>query len=526
MFIIVCENRKDVIKLKKTVTILFMILGLLSVSYLTGYKMYVKAQTNVLYVNLTNILGPWDGTSAHPYENITSGLENALSGDTIFVSNGTYSEHLVVNESVSLVGEGVDSTIIDGTGSGTIINVTANNVNIQGFTLKSSGTSSGDSAIHLMSTNGSVISNNKMTESYTGVFLESSVGNVISGNIISDNSYYGINFLHSGNNVVSGNRITNNFYGIRFFFFSMDNVVSGNNIYSNACGISLDSSSSGNTFYHNNFSNTIQQVMSDSANSWDYGGEGNYWSDYRGRDLNGDGIGDDPYVINAVSGNIDNYPLMGTFSDFSVNLQREAYDVAVVSNSTISDFGFEIEPETGNKMICFNVTGEDGTVGFCRVAIPTGLMNYSFVVLVDEEQITPTFLNVSSETYRYLYFTYIHSSHTITIVSSQTLYLYNELLDEYNRLLMNLHNLNATYYELLYNYSILLENYTLLQESHSELNASYQEHLLVYSENMRNIQNLTYVFAATTAVFLIVTIYLSKRTHGSIPTKTKLDEEE
>jgi hypothetical protein len=36
--------------------------------------------------------------------------------------------------------------------------------------------------------------------------------------------------------------------------------------------------------------------------------EGNFWSDYKGTDSNGDGIGDAPYVIDAL--NRDRYPLL------------------------------------------------------------------------------------------------------------------------------------------------------------------------------------------------------------------------
>ena len=43
-------------------------------------------------------------------------------------------------------------------------------------------------------------------------------------------------------------------------------------------------------------------------NSFDFGGYGNYWSNYRGMDQNGDGIGDSPF--NPNENVIDNYPLM------------------------------------------------------------------------------------------------------------------------------------------------------------------------------------------------------------------------
>ena len=55
-------------------------------------------------------------------------------------------------------------------------------------------------------------------------------------------------------------------------------------------------------------------------NQWDNGEEGNYWDDYHGLDLNGDGIGDQPYIIlddpmpwGRRTGNRDNYPLMGPY---------------------------------------------------------------------------------------------------------------------------------------------------------------------------------------------------------------------
>ena len=161
---------------------------------------------------------------------------------------------------------------------------------------------------------------------------------------------------------------------------------------------------------------------------------------------------------------------MGKFSDFSVAWKDKTYHVITICNSTISNLEFEIGQETGNKIMSFDVTGEDGTVGFCRVMIPTELMNYSYIVLVDEEEIIPIILSVSNNTHAYLYFTYVHSSHAITIISSKLLNLYNELLDEHLKLQTDFHNLNSTYYRLLGNYAQLLEIMT-------NYNASYQQHL-------------------------------------------------
>jgi hypothetical protein len=44
-------------------------------------------------------------------------------------------------------------------------------------------------------------------------------------------------------------------------------------------------------------------------NDWDNGTIGNYWDDYVGVDVNQDGIGDTPYLIDGTAGSVDNYPI-------------------------------------------------------------------------------------------------------------------------------------------------------------------------------------------------------------------------
>jgi len=529
----------------------------------------VKAESKIWYVDDN---GPAD------FHTIQEAVNSATSGDIIYVYNGTYYENIVVDKSVSLVGQDRDLTTVEGNGTGNVISIEANNVNIKDFTIKGSGTLRPNSGILVDMCHDNEISHNTITNNNDGIHFELSSDNVISGNIISSNNNDGIHFAFTGGNVVSGNIISsNNNDGIHFelssdnvisgniissnnndgiflcvssdlvsgntitnnangidLFMSSDNVISGNTISSNNNhGIILSSDSGDNTIYHNNFNN-IHQMETESTNFWDYDNEGNYWSDYDGTDDNQDGIGETSYIIDE--NNRDNYPLTGMFSDLSFTFNGETYNVNVISNSTISDLRFEIGQETGNKIVRFYAAGEGGTVGFCRVVIPIELMNYSYIVLDGVEEIVPTKLNVSSETFAYLYFTYTQNSHTISIISSKTIQLHYEMLDKYHALFdkyikleTDLHDLNATCQELLNNYTVFLGNYNVfltdlseLQKNYQELNNSYQELLLDYSKKVNNIQNLMYIFTATIAIFIITTIYLSRSSHAN---KAKIFEE-
>ena len=80
-----------------------------------------KAAGATIYVDDDNTTGPWDGTQEHPYQNITSGLEHASYGDTVYVSSGMYTENVVVSKSITLRGD--SKPVIDGMG-GIGVNVT------------------------------------------------------------------------------------------------------------------------------------------------------------------------------------------------------------------------------------------------------------------------------------------------------------------------------------------------------------------------------------------------------------------
>jgi parallel beta-helix repeat protein len=329
--------------------------------------------------------------------------------------------------------EGKSDFVVEDAGQVVLVNCTR--IGVENLSL--SNTTAG---VQLWGTSNTAISGNNIADNFYGIQLDFSSNNSISGNDITNNddgirlsyfadnnsisgnniadNFYGIQLFFSDNSSISGNDMANNFYGIRISYSSDNNSISGNNITNDAFGTGISSSSSfDNSIYHNNFDNAPQQVYSDgSTNVWDdgYPSCGNYWRNYKGTDLFGgpyqnetgsDGIGDTPYVTDE--NNTDHYPLMGMFSDFNATSEHH---VQTVCNSSISGFQYN------GTALSFNVSGEHDTAGFCRICIPTTLMNVTYEVFVNGTEVSYNLLPCSNETYSYLYFNYTHSTQEVIII--------------------------------------------------------------------------------------------------------------
>jgi parallel beta-helix repeat protein len=358
-------------------------------------NMLVKANSNVIYV-------PAD------YEKIQWAINNATAGSTIFVSSGTYYEHLIIDKPLTLKGENQES-IIDGNYTEDIIIVTASNVNISEFTIQNSGLGFYDSGIRLYCSNYNNISYNTIINNGHGISLEDSNCSIVISNNVSNNKC-GIGLIFSDNNTITSNNVfSSDDCGIGLDY-SNNNSITGNTVSNNGYGIWICHARQNIVFHNNIINNTIQNHLFDSINIFDNDFEGNYWSNYDGKDAEPDGIGDTYYVINE--NNTDRYPLIGMFSDFKVTLQEEIYHVTTICNSTISAFQFNQQERT----LSFNVTGPDLKVGFCRITIPKALINGTYIVLVNGEETDVTVLPISNSTHAFLYFTYTHSTKKVVII--------------------------------------------------------------------------------------------------------------
>lgn len=99
----------------------------------------VLAMSKTVYVNGSNVGDPLEnGSLEHPFDKIQEGINNANSGDMVYVFAGTYKEHLTVRKSLSLVGEDRESVIVDGEGVGDCIYTRAD-VIVSEFTLRNGG---------------------------------------------------------------------------------------------------------------------------------------------------------------------------------------------------------------------------------------------------------------------------------------------------------------------------------------------------------------------------------------------------
>ena len=215
-------------------------------------------------------------------------------------------------------------------------------------------------ALHLMYANANSIVDNTLTDNLSGAVLMFSHGLVVKDNEMSSNregaTGAGILLKDTDNIFVQGNRILRNKFGMSIEGAPQSAgataIFRGNLLALNDVGVGL-SSNSPITFVENSMIDNIVQIKATSGNRalaahgggavtgatgatdagagrgaavWSSEGRGNYWSDYRGFDGNGDGVGDQPYLPRpAFAGRLDDDE---TLQLFQFTPAQQAIDMA------------------------------------------------------------------------------------------------------------------------------------------------------------------------------------------------------
>jgi parallel beta-helix repeat protein len=379
------------------------------------------------------------------YSSIQGAVNNAPDGSNVYVSSGEYSENLVINKSINLVGENRETAIIDGMSNGTVVYVESDNVFISDFKLQYSGCSCTEYyGVDVGSgrQNISIINNNIFSDS-TGILVRKGQGIVIAWNNITFSRDYSmviedsirvqilensvtdnlnqIDVANSTQMVIVNNKMMNNGNGIALTN-SNNNTLGGNIIASNSLyGLYL-SQSDYNVFFRNSLqSNNRNVYVRNSTDYWDDGFEGNFWSNYAGVDANSDGVGDIPFVLDA--NNVDHHPLVGLFYGYSAMPEN---DVGIITDSELDSF--EYVPPNTIRLQVSNATAAQ-RVGFCRIIIPHALIdpdNGTIQVVIDNNQTQALFLNTAlydNGTHRWVYVAFPLSMHEIVIVAEYPVFL-------------------------------------------------------------------------------------------------------
>ncbi|MCI0616715.1 nitrous oxide reductase family maturation protein NosD, partial [bacterium] len=203
--------------------------------------------------------------------------------------------------------------------------------------------------LHLWNSPDNVLDGNIISESRDGMYIQNSPGSHIKNNNVSK-VRYGVHYMYSDSNTFERNTFTNSIAGAAIMYskkivfrnniflqnrgfssfgilfqdcneclaeenFVIDNgtgifmeAVSNShfrkNVFAeNSIALQIFSSSTKNTIAENNFVENLsplQVIGRKTTTMWSENGKGNYWSDYDGYDLDGNGIGDVPHKVQNI----------------------------------------------------------------------------------------------------------------------------------------------------------------------------------------------------------------------------------
>lgn len=157
-----------------------------------------QSNISVSYSSSSVIYVPGD------YELIQKAIDAASPGDKIIVDNGTYSENIVIDKSISVLGLGA---VIEST-RGDAVKIISNGVEFRGF--KIFGSASSNVGIYVRSS-GAFLTNNTVSGFLFGIMLYDSKRIVLRNNLLMDNKFnlevWGLTIEHFFHDIDSSNLV-------------------------------------------------------------------------------------------------------------------------------------------------------------------------------------------------------------------------------------------------------------------------------------------------------------------------------
>jgi len=202
----------------------------------------------------------WDIIVPDDFDNIQEAVDNAVTGDRIFVRNGVYKSTgsffsgalSIKTPGLTIHGQHTNDTIIDGRGVNNVVSIIADETNISGFTITNNGVNG--TLIGVTSSN-NIIKDNVLdvVDFYDGIEygmkFSNAYENTISGNVVSG-AERGIYLKTSDYNIFDNNVIRNNDIGLNIdeiFMIDFDLRIAERDNFRSCSGNSLI----GNTIEHN-----------------------------------------------------------------------------------------------------------------------------------------------------------------------------------------------------------------------------------------------------------------------------------
>jgi len=312
----------------------------------------------------------------NPGESIQDAITAASPGDTIIVRDGTYTENVDVDvDNLTIQSEnGSENCIVQAANlNDHVFEITADYVNISGFTVQDATSSAGiyldhvdhcnisDNnasnnyyGIYLYASSTNNLTNNTASNNNYGIYLDYSSYNILKDNIVSYNSQYGIEFEASDYNLISGNLVHDSWVGLSFISGNDNNYIVNNYFHENVeAGIDLRFDCNNNTIignhaYNNNDGIDLMTVTNSTVR------DNIVYNNTRiGIYLWLFGTSDDIISGNKVYGNGDGIVLRNS----SGNINCSGNDI--YSNS----YGIEVE-ESNNSVTVF---GNNVTNNYCGI---------------------------------------------------------------------------------------------------------------------------------------------------------------